>query len=481
MEHNKKTVVVEIPKPSVGYVVIQPTKKARKVDNKYLMSSLGAPCLVIGIIAIVYFIDFGLETRTVNENRRFEEKVVRANITFGMNFSGKDGNEDLLDFSNTGQENTRSDHGKLKPLMDEETMKLENSMKNEDERHPKIHERDEDAGEIPNFEGRFYPGEMRPLTDDETVEFDKKNNPIPNKIGEFMTKPFNRDYAMDLDTVPFPSFEQHKNQLASVIDISSFSTQFLDSLKKAKDQGEVIKKLDSLVDKTDQSLANVIKEESKIKTVLSELGQKVNSGERGGKQDSVMKDVDEELHHLTLEKQESDSLIDLLGHTMEGMTNTDLVMVAVNSEHDPEGPKVNQKPLDPSSAQISNAFFSPARFAQVHQESMGSFQRPDKDILTFSPTIATPVFQSQGTTEKSWFEKLQAGATSEDGFFTGILSVFSFDDYFGLEKKEKAKSLDSLEDEEHGKLLAEPGDKALKERIDEQEKIQSTIYPFSRE
>lgn len=482
MEPNKKTVVVEIPKPNFGHVVIQPTNKARKMDNKYLMSSLGAFCLVIGIIGIVYFIDFGLETRTVNENRKFEEKVVRANVTFAINVSGGDGGKNLLDFLNTGQGSTRSDHGKLRALTDEETTELGNSMKDAENDHPKIHERDEDADGIPDFEGRFYPGEMRPLTNDETVEFDKKNNPIPNTMGQFMAKPLNRDNAMDLDTVPFPSFEQHKNQFASVMDISNFSTQFLESLKKAKDQDEIMNKLDSLMDKTDQSLVKVNKEESKVKTVLSE--QKVNSGE-GGKHESVMTDANEKLHRLTLEKQESDALIDFLGHIMEGMTNTDLVMVAVNSEHDPEGSKVDQKPLDPPSAQMANAFFSsdnfpfmpffsPARFAQVHQESTGPFKRPDKDVVTFSPTTAVPASQSQGTTEKSWFEKLQEGTTSEDGFFTGIFSVFGFDDYFGLEKKEKTKSLDSLEGKEHGKLLAEPGDKALKKRINEQE-IQSNV------
>lgn len=445
-------------------------KKIAHVDRRYVLCILGGISLILAVgVCLPLFGEYFL---AVNESHRIEKNIVQANISLGINL-----------------------HDEAAHSVDDEALES-------------------------NFKGRFHSGQMRPLTDAETVEFEMKENAIPMTMGEFMAKPSNRHNAMDLDVFPFPSFEEHKKNIESLVDKSLFSNKFMESLNAAKTQKDIDHELEQLMKTADDQIARTASLENKTNNILTKLVEKTAFSLEAAKRDSKadldveMSKADQKFKRLSLEKQHADGLLNALGQVMEAMTDTDSVMLSLQHKTEPT-PSNSASPMDVSnfartpilsslSFDSSNlSFFSPRRFvevSQIQQEEPALHDFINADTIVAAIT-SIPDLSMNHVTEGSFFQSLweymnqymkpdqyqkktitktekerKKPESGDEGLLRGLFSSL-IEDYFkeGGDKS-KMKSLDVTEDTLHGRMSEEPGDRALKDKIKLQDSMTEVTH-----
>jgi hypothetical protein len=451
--------------------------------RRYLLCVFGGLGLTLGIVVTFLLLsDIEFDHYFVKETQKIQQKIVSANISFGINLN---------------QERPKVTAPVQKQSVIEEIT-------------------------ASYFEGRFYPGQMRPLTDAESIEFDLQDNPIPNTMGEFMANPIHRHNAMDLD-LPFPTFDQHKKNVKSVIDTSRLSTTFLNSVKQARDAHEIDRKLDGLMKAADDQIAKTAILKHNANRLLTRIGKKAPDKSLTEKSKSKqeldldMMKADLELKKLSFQRQQTDGFLNALGHVMETLVDSGVVMVSIDPKPLPNKSDTDEVEIPSVFSGISfdtsnfKPFFSPARFAQVSPIAVQSLPQSDVAFISKSKPVSlsasvtkspkTKVFvhqkpkakvvsQSHSATvtpgplffgsfwDRIWPEsnvtmsdqkKQVKEKEEEEGFFGGLFTSL-LGSYYKDDEKSGIKSLDSTEDGFHGKQTEGPGDKALKDRIVFEEK-----------
>ena len=291
-------------------------------------------------------------------------------------------------------------------------------------------------------ETHFYPGQMRPLTENEEIEFVKRTNPIPNTMGEFMAKPSNKDNAIDLESLPMPSYNEYKKQISSTMDVDNLSDMLVQSFKNAQDQNDINKKMADIMTIADRHLG-LEKEET-----VTEMDKTQPAAPLDKKFEEEKKDLD---------NQDVDAIMHVLGHIMDSMSSPDVLMLSLGSNPSSENnPEINRNPQPQPLPDVSMnmpliPLFSPSRFVYK------------TDFIAVRPDMTNKTDQEMGSSQSqiiSLNDDLMGKENSEDGWMTGFLSIL-----FGDEMKDQ-KLLGSLEAEGIDKNPEEPGDKAFKSLLE---------------
>lgn len=196
-------------------------------------------------------------------------------------------------------------------------------------------ESSKEVEEEAKFEGQFYAGEIRVLSEKERLEHERRVHPLPKTMGEFMAKNIFADRAMDFGNIyPQPSIKEKEiDDEPEVVEKDDAGDELLESfLVDSSDERILNEKLDTLMDQADKKVKKVSEAEKIADKMIESLSEAMKSKEVEDNPDQIdklMKESDEQLKRAAAAKADSEQLFKILGHIFELVSRNETIPVSL--------------------------------------------------------------------------------------------------------------------------------------------------------